>query len=100
MLQEFIEQNYLIIESNVVTNVCVWNGDTSQWTPPQGSIALVQATTPAMIWQENADKTDYVLTEQVGAGSIGFTWDGTNCITNEPKPAIPTQPTTTGTQTI
>lgn len=104
MLQEFITQNYLIIEQNVVTNVVVWNGDTSTWTPPQGSIALVQATTPAMIWEENADKTDYVLTEVLGAGSIEFTWDGTNCITNEPKPTPKAladgQPVTTGTQTI
>jgi hypothetical protein len=99
MLQEFVEQNYLIIEQNIVTNVVVWNGDTSQWTPPQGSIALVQATTPAMVWELNADKTDYVLTEQVGAGAIGFTWDGTNCVTNQPKPTVPTQPVTTGTVT-
>jgi len=102
MLEAFVDQNYLIIEANIVTNVCVWNGDTSQWTPPQGSIALVQATTPAMVWELNADKTDYVLTEQIGQGQIGFTWDGTNCTTNEPKPTIPTatenQPATTGTK--
>ena len=93
MLQEFITQNYLIIEQNIVTNLVVWNGDTTQWAPPQGSLALVQATTPAMIWQLNADKTVYVLTEQVGAGGIGFSWDGTNCITNEPQPEPP-QPAT------
>jgi hypothetical protein len=97
MLQEFITQNYLIIEQNIVTNVCVWDGDTTIWTPPQGSIALVQTTTPAMVWELNADKTDYVLTEQIGAGSINFTWDGTNVITNEPKPEAPKpQPTTEG----
>jgi len=90
MVQEFIIQNYLIIENNVVTNVCVWNGDTTQWTPPTGSIALVQATIPAMIWKLNADKTDYVLTEQMGVGEIGFTWDGTVLTTNQPKPTIPT----------
>ena len=102
MLQEFITQNYLIIESNVVTNIVLWDGDTSQWTPPQGSIALVQATTPAMIWQPvivDNKITDWVLGEQVGAGDIGFTWDGTNCTTNQPKPTIPTQPVTTGTVT-
>ena len=93
-------QNYLIIEANVVTNLVVWDGDTSIWTPPEGSIALVQATTPAMVWVLNADKTDFVLTEQMGAGAIGFTWDGTNCITNEPKPEVPVQPTTTGTQVL
>jgi hypothetical protein len=88
MLQEFITQQYLIIENNIVTNLVVWNGDTTQWTPPQGSVALVQATTPAMIWQLNADKTDYVLTEVIGAGQIGFTWDGTVLTTNQPKPTV------------
>ena len=38
MLQDFIEQNYLIIEQNVVDNIVVWNGDTTQWTPPQLSL--------------------------------------------------------------
>ena len=106
MLQEFIEQNYLIIESNVVSNVVVWNGDTTQWTPPQGSIALVQATTPAMIWvpvYTNNKITDFVLGEQLGAGALGFTLDGTVCTTNEPKPEVPTfpanQPISTGTVT-
>lgn len=101
MAQEFILQNYLIIEQNVVNNVVVWDGNTTSWTPPQGSIVLVQTTTPAMIWQAvltDGKITDFVLTEILGAGSIGFTWDGTNCITNEPKPAIP-QITTTGTLT-
>lgn len=101
MLEAFIEQQYLIIENNIVTNICVWNGDTSTWTPPVGSIALVQAITPSMIWQAvvvEGKITDYVLVEQLGQGDIGFTWDGTNCITNQPKPAIPVQPVTTGTQ--
>lgn len=108
MLEEFIEQNYLIIESNVVTNVCIWNGDTSTWTPPAGSIALIQANTPTMVWTLDASlqPPDYVLTEQLGNAQIGFTWDGTTCTTNEPKPIyvppIPkeNQPKTTGTTTI
>lgn len=106
MLQEFIEQNYLIIEQNVVTNCVLWNGDTSQWTPPQGSIVLVQATTPAMVWELDTTLTPpaYVLVEQIGQGQIGFTWDGTVLTTNEPQPTPPTpaqdQPTTNGTTTI
>ena len=91
-------QNYLMIQANVVTNVCVWDGDTNTWTPPADATMLVQDTTPAMVWELNADKTDYVLTEQVGAGAIGFTWDGTVVTTNEPKPSIPVQPVTSGTQ--
>ena len=97
-------QNYLIVEKNVVTNNVVWDGDVNTWTPPADSIQLIQATTPAMIWEENADKTDYVLTEQMGAGDIGFIWDGSACVTNQPKPTpqalVEGQPVTTGTQTI
>lgn len=106
MLEAFIEQNYLIIESNVVTNVCLWDGDTSKWTPPLGSIALPQATTPAMVWQFDSALLPpaYVLVEELGQGQIGFTWDGTVLTTNEPQPEPPTpssdQPDATGVQTI
>lgn len=96
MLQEFITQQYLIIEQNVVVNIVVWDGDTTIWTPPVGSIALVQATTPAMVWGLVNQK--YELVQEIGAGSIGFTWDGSVLTTNQPKPADPVQPTTQGTQ--
>lgn len=82
-------QNYLIIENNIVTNVVVWDGNTNTWTPPAGSITLVQATTPAMVWQPvYTDKviTDWALVEVMGVGTIGFTWDGTVVTTNDPKP--------------
>lgn len=101
MLQEFITQNYLIIEQNIVTNLVVWNGDTTQWTPPQGSIALVQATTPAKVWQWDSATKTFSLIEQMGAGDIGFTWDGSVLTTNQPEPQPPKpasdQPATTGT---
>jgi len=100
MLQEFITQNYLIIEQNIVTNIVVWDGDTTQWTPPQGSIALVQATTPAKVWTYDKASNTYVLTEQLGFGDIGFTWDGSVLTTNEPQPAPPKdQPVASGTTT-
>lgn len=83
-------QNYLIIESNVVTNCAEWDGNTQTWKPPANSIQLIQSTTPAMLWQFNTDKTDYILVEFIGAGDIGFTWDGTVLTTNQPKPAMPT----------
>jgi hypothetical protein len=86
-------QNYLLIENNIVTNIVVWDGDTNTWQPPADATMLVQATTPAMVWQMvlvNDEITDWILVEQIGAAGIGFTWDGTACITNEPKPAIST----------
>ena len=92
-------QNYLVVENNIVTNVCVWDGDVNTWTPPADATMLIQATTPAMVWRLNADKTDWVLTEVLGVGDIGFTWDGTVVTTNQPKPVIPPQPTTTGLKT-
>lgn len=77
--------------TNVVDNVCVWDGNSSTWQPPSGYLMLVEATTPAIVWVLNADKTDYILQEQLGAGDIGFTWNGTVCTTNRPKPEIPSQ---------
>ena len=92
-------QNYLVVENNVVSNVCVWDGDINTWTPPSDATMLIQADTNAMVWELNTDKTAYVLTEKVGAGAIGFTWDGSVLTTNEPQPENPIQPVTTGTQT-
>jgi hypothetical protein len=96
-------QNYLIIENNVVTNEVVWDGNTQTWTPPINSIQLIRSITPAMVWEMvivDRKITDYVLVEELGVSSIGFTWDGTVLTTNEPKPTIPsyTQPITQGTQ--
>ena len=41
-----------------------------------------------MLWILNSDKTDFVLSEVMGAGDIGFTWNGTVCTTNQTKPII------------
>lgn len=87
-------QNYLMIQENIVTNVCVWDGNTQTWQPPQDATMLVQATTLALVWKaiiEDGKITNYVLEEQLGGGDIGFTWNGTVCATNEPKPLIPSK---------
>lgn len=82
-------QDYLTVENNVVTNVVAWDGDVNTWQPPEGTTMLVQDTTPAKIWILNPEQTDYVLTEVIGAGTIGFTWDGSVLTTNDPKPELP-----------
>jgi hypothetical protein len=85
-------QNYLMINesTNVVDNVCDWDGGT-EWTPPANTLMLAQATTPAMLWQpvivENKI-TDWTLEQQIGQGQIGFTWNGSVLTTNESKPKI------------
>jgi hypothetical protein len=96
-------QNYLIIQENVVTNVCLWDGDVNTWTPPADATMLVQETTPTKIW--GVVNAEYVLVDSVGDAGIGFTWDGTVATTNQPKPEINTtpsenQPATEGTQTL
>jgi hypothetical protein len=93
-------QNYLVIENNVVTNCVVWDGNTETWMPPSDATMLVLETTPAMVWEKTKldGVTTWNLVEQIGAGSIGFTWDGTVLTTNEPQPTV-TQPVTTGTVT-
>lgn len=106
MLQEFVVQEYLIIESNIVVNSVLWNGDTTIWTPPAGSICLIKSTTPAMVWvlDTSLSPSDWVLGEEIGIGNVGFTWDGSVVTTNEPKPLPPkpmeNQPITSGTTTI
>ena len=67
-------------------------------TPPADSIQLVTATTPAMIWEYT--NSAWTLTQVMGTGDIGFTWDGTVLTTNQPQPAPIVQPKTSGTQTI
>jgi hypothetical protein len=94
-------QQYFVVEENVVTNSVIWDGNTQTWTPPADATMLISATTPAMIWEAvvvDNKVTDYILVKQIGAGNIGFTWDGFVLTTNQPKPAIPVQPVTTGTQ--
>jgi hypothetical protein len=92
-------QNYLVVESNTVTNIVLWDGNVASWTPPEGATMLVKETTPANIWEPVWSQTttpyviDWVISEQVDAGGIGFTWDGTILTTNEPKPPIPNPPT-------
>ena len=86
-------QNYLMIQSNIVTNCVIWDGNTQTWQPPVDTTMLVQATTLAMVWLLNTDKTDYVLTEVIGAGDIGFTWNGTVLTTDKPKPNLLTTTT-------
>lgn len=93
-------QNYCMINeaTGICENLCLWDGNLDTWTPPAGYVMLLQATTPAKMWAYSADS--YSLVAQDGAGQIGFTWDGTHLITNDPMPTELVQPTTTGSQTL
>jgi len=84
-------QNYLLIRiaTNTVDNVCLWDGNQDTWAPPSGYFALVQATTSSLLWLYDETAQDFVLTDVVGQGQIGFSWNGTACVTNAPKPPKP-----------
>jgi membrane-bound lytic murein transglycosylase MltF len=93
-------QNYLMINqsTNVVDNICLWDGNPDTWQPPANNLMLVQATTPTLVWQLNDAKNDWVLVEEMGVGDIGFTWNPTTEVltNNKPKP----KPITRGTQML
>jgi hypothetical protein len=95
-------QNYLMINqsTNVVDNVCLWDGNPNTWQPPAGYLMLVQSTTMALVWGFDKAVDDYVLVQKMGDGQIGFNWNGTECVTNEQKPPKPVQPVTEGTQDL
>lgn len=101
-----VEQNYLIIENNIVTNIVDWDGNTNTWKPPSNSIQLIQKNVPAMVWELNLDliPPSYVLEKEMGVGGIDYTWDGSVLTTNEPQPQPPTpakdQAVATGLQII
>jgi hypothetical protein len=85
-------QNYLIIESGLISNVCVWDGNTETWIPPVNSIQLPQDTTPVMLWVLNPSTGIYGLVQSTGSADIGFTWDGEVATTNELQPPEQVKP--------
>jgi hypothetical protein len=96
-------QNYLMInqDTNAVDNICLWDGNPDTWQPPAGYLVIPQATTMALVWMWDAPIKDWVLAQEMGGGQIGFTWSGTECITNQPKPEPPAaQPVSQGTQSL
>lgn len=82
-------KNYLIIENNIVTNLVSWDGDTQTWQPPEGSVYLDTELTNAKLWVANDTNSGFELSNVLGAGQIGFTYDPVEglLMTNDPKPS-------------
>jgi hypothetical protein len=103
MVIDMTVQNYLMVDLsvNTVENICLWDGNPNTWQPPAGYLMLVQSTTMALVWGFDKAIDDYVLVQRMGDGQIGFNWNGTECVTNEPKPAPSAdQPVSQGTQDL
>lgn len=86
-------QSYVLINTDIIPNVCdnliMWDGDTNIWNPPQDHIALLQISTPSKNWDWDTNTNAWILTDTIGQGGIGYTWDGTSLITNEAQPSDP-----------
>ena len=72
--------------TNICDNVTLWDGNPNTWQPPAGYFMLPQATTMALVWTWDEAIPDWVLTQVEGQGQIGFTWNGSELVTNAPKP--------------
>lgn len=64
-----IKSYCMINANNVCDNVCLWDGNTETWVPPEGYLMLPQETTPAKNWVDD-------ILEVTGIGSVGYIWDG------------------------
>lgn len=101
------EQNYCMVNAqNICDNVVVWDGNPNTWTPPVDYTMLPQATTPTKQWSWNATSSIWELTPSTNLGDIGYTWDGTYLVTNQPAPVLESakvslaQPLSSGTKTV
>lgn len=83
-------KNYLMVNksTNIVENICLWDGDIKTWNPTDAYIMLDQSSTSSVFWRMNKDKTDYELVTMDGFGQIGFSWDGEKVITDQDKLSI------------
>jgi hypothetical protein len=97
-----MSNNYLLIntETNVVDNVVVWDGNTQTWQPPKNYIWFVDEETEALVWALNENRTDFELKPVLGAGGVGFIWDGVMLKTPDSKPEVPVEIISGGVQDL
>jgi hypothetical protein len=80
-------ESYFLINTttNIVENTIDWNGVDS-WNVPDGYILVSRDSTPAKIWLLNEETRNFDLVTVLGAGDIGFLWDGSELMTNQAQP--------------
>ena len=94
-------KTYLVIKNNAVINSILID-DAIEFSS-DADLLLDYETTPSINWSWNKDTKEWELVRtENGGGQIGFSWNGSECVTTEPMPApfIIVQPTTTGSQTL
>lgn len=50
---------YALIENNVVTNIVLWDGDTSKWQPPHNAIVIKTNLAYIGDWWEESEGIFY-----------------------------------------
>jgi hypothetical protein len=90
-------ESYFLINtsSNIVENTIDWDGNNS-WSAIDNYIVIPRNTTPAKVWLPNEETRNFDLVTVVGAGDIGFIWNGTFLMTNKAQP----EPLQTDAQTV
>lgn len=85
-------------QTNICENTSLDDRPASEISIP-GYLMLDLEQTPSATWQWDGTKW-VMVTESIGEGGVGDTWDGTKLI--EPKPTeLPAdQPTSSGTQEL
>ena len=86
---------------NNITNICenvTSDNRTANEIIIEGYTVLDLDNTPVITWNWNESLNDYEEVESIGDGGIGFIYTGGKLVAV--KPAIPEQPTTTGTEEI
>ena len=80
-------QSYFLINttSNIVENTIDWNGEDT-WAVPDGYILVLRDAIPAKIWMPNEETLNFDLVTVLGAGDIGFLWNGNELMTNQAQP--------------
>lgn len=59
---------YAMIKDGIVQNICLWDGDTTKWTPPEGMIVIPAPDNVGIGWTyDGANWAAPVVNEEGGA---------------------------------
>lgn len=81
-------KDYLMINksTNTVDNIFVWDGNKETWNVPDEYNVFLKEEVKAKIWSYNDNIKDYEIVIKLGAGEIGYLFDGEFVKTNQEKP--------------
>lgn len=87
------------VETNIVENTVLWDGNQASWTPPSGYQAVDELAFPYMVWVWDNQQNDWVLAEETNrmdGDVMNSLFNGSEFITAQPKPDPIEQPKAAG----